>query len=74
MTYKVPYITADIYPVKFLTASHILTINFTVNTQKMLVSPSDFRVKLERLSNSSQSTRPVDFTRNYEQTNGIFVP
>ena len=25
----------------------------------MLVSPSDFRVKLERVSNSSQSTRPI---------------
>ena len=25
----------------------------------MLVSPSDFRVKLERTSNSSQSTRPI---------------
>ena len=25
-------------------------------------------------SNSFQSTRPSDFTRNYEQTSGIFVP
>ena len=49
----------------------------------MLLSPSDFRVKLERTSNSSQSTRPtgrvlgknyssfLDFTRN---SSGIFVP
>ena len=52
----------------------------------MLVSPSDFKVKLERVSNSSQSTCPsvrvlweellvlLDFTRNYERTSGIFVP
>ena len=34
-------------------------MDFTVNTQKMLVSPSDFRVKLERTSNFSKSARPV---------------
>ena len=33
--------------------------DFKVNTQKMLVSPSDFRKKLERSSNSSQSSHPT---------------
>ena len=45
----------------------------------MLVSPSDFSVKLERASNSSQSfgknySSFLDFTRNYERMSGIFVP
>ena len=45
----------------------------------MLVSPSDFRVKLERTSNSSQSTGKnylsfLDFTHNYEPMSGFFVP
>ena len=56
MNYKVPYI---FYPVKFITASHLLTKDFTVNTQKMLASTSDFRVNLQRTSNSSQSTCPT---------------
>ena len=38
----------------------------------MLVSPSDFRVKLESMS-SSYSTF-LDFICNYEQMSGIFVP
>ena len=52
----------------------------------MLVSHKDFRAKLERTSSSSQSTRPtgrvleknyssfLDFTHNYKQRSGIFVP
>ena len=39
MKYKVPN---DIYPVSFITASHILTKKISVNTQKILASPSDF--------------------------------
>ena len=37
----------------------------------MLISPSNCRVKLERTSNSMSF---LDFTRNYEQTSGNFVP
>ena len=57
MTYKVPYITAKMIftqSVSKSSASHIMT---TVNTQKMLVSPSDFLPSPS--SNSSQSTRPI---------------
>ena len=31
----------------------------------MLVSSSDFRVKLERMSNSSQSTLPIGFAHSF---------
>ena len=58
MTYfKVPYITAKMIFTQLVSessASHIMT---TVNTQKMLVSSSDFSPSPS--SNSSQSTRPT---------------
>ena len=56
MIYKVPYITAKMIFTQLVSessASHIMT---TVNTQKMLVSPSDFSPSPS--NNSSQSTRP----------------
>ena len=52
MTYKVPYTTVKMI---FIIASHIMA-KISVNTQKMLVSPSDFMVKLERMGTSSQRT------------------
>ena len=83
MTHKVTYITAKMIFTQLVSessASHMTT----VNTQKMLVSPSDFSPS--PLSNSSQSTHPIgrvlwknylsllDFTHIYERTSGIFVP
>ena len=60
MTYKVPYITVrQIHSCIPYTDKK----DFPDNTQKMLVSPSKFRVKIERMSNSSQSTRPVGRVR-----------
>ena len=56
MTYKVPYITVKmILPNGSQIHNRIPYTDkkkFTANTQKMLASPSDFRLKLERTSNS----------------------
>ena len=42
MTYKVPYITAKMIITQLVSESSASLIMTTVNTQKMLVSPSDF--------------------------------
>ena len=55
MTYKVPYITAKMIFTQSVSEMH--PIMTTVNTQKMLVSLSDFPPSPS--SNSSQSTRPI---------------
>ena len=57
MTYKVPYITAKMIFTQSVSKSSASHIMATVNTQKMLVSPSDFLPSPS--SNSSQSTRPI---------------
>ena len=88
LSYKVPYITVKIIFTQSNSELHPIywQKDFMVNTQKMLVSPLDFREKLKRTSKSSQSTRPTGpvlwkellflsrFTGNYKRTSGIFVP
>ena len=58
MTYEVPYITAKMIfiPSQFHNCIHRQK-DFTVNTQKMLILPSDFSPP--PLSSSSQSTHPT---------------
>ena len=84
MTDKVPYITVK----KIFTQSfhncipYILTKGFP--SQKMLVSPSDFRVKGQVILTKALILQDecfgknflsfLDFTRNYKRKSGIFVP
>ena len=63
----------DVYPVSFITASHTLTKNFTVSTQKMLVSPFPKALVLQDESFGKNYLSFLAFTRNYEQTSGIIV-
>ena len=58
----------------FTQLSLTLTKNFTVNTQKMLVSPFPKTLVLQDESFGKNYLSFLAFTRNYERTSGIIVP